>query len=520
MDKLRKREPTKGILVEMRNNLKIANNITLEAYLRFPYISVEIPIDEVQKINSLTYYTGLLKDDFNYLTKLDDLTKKKYSKEEIVDVGPQAGMAGVQAPQVPVAGLGKREVPVVNTGATAGEVRKHQIERQIDRFANSYLTSIQEARLAYRIEYSKDYLDRRLVDKQVLPDIMKICLKAPPSLVTSISCAATCKIVVVGFLDGHLESFYFYKEFIEESNADYDKFVPVSTSNLQTILDTPLSEITHDVSLCEYYGHQGAVTSIAVSYESSYFLSGSADCTIRLWSLKIGQCLAVYKGHIKTIWSLSLCPKGYCFASGGADSLVFLWLTNKNSPLMSFNQHQKDITHIEFTENLNYIVTSSLDRSLRVWSLEDASLVRIIFFPEAIKVFKLTMNGETIICGGEDGNVYIWNIVKPAIIHSFALSPQNQPIISIQSSIDEKFITISSKSKCLYFLLSKLRESKSKSSFEGIMGMNNQVEKSKIGWEELSLGGIEIKGGNSKEKIHLGMVNTRNQINIFTVEGR
>lgn len=39
-------------------------------------------LDEIQKINSLPYYTGLIRDDFVYYSKLEDLYKKKCTKDD------------------------------------------------------------------------------------------------------------------------------------------------------------------------------------------------------------------------------------------------------------------------------------------------------------------------------------------------------------------------------------------------------------------------------------------------------
>lgn len=146
-----------------------------------------------------------------------------------------------------------------------------------------------------------------------------------------------------------------------------------------------------------------------------------------------------------------------------------------DTPLMSFTQHQKDITCLEFTENLNYLVSASMDRTVRVWNLDDASLVRIIFFPEVIRTFKLTMNGDIIICGGEEGNIFVWNLVKPIKIHSFSLKPEDspQPIVSIKMSTDERFVLISSSSRLAYCMTHRLRDDRHKDVYESHYGHVN-----------------------------------------------
>ena len=66
-------------------------------------------------------------------------------------------------------------------------------------------------------------------------------------------------------------------------------------------------------------GHSSAITSLSLCYDSFYFISGSADCQIRLWTVREGNCLAIFNMHMAPVWDVCLCPKGYFFASGGAD---------------------------------------------------------------------------------------------------------------------------------------------------------------------------------------------------------
>lgn len=146
------------------------------------------------------------------------------------------------------------------------------------------------------------------------------------------------------------------------------------------VLEAKPEDFETSIRTMEFTGHSGSVTTLSVSYDASYFISGSVDQTIRLWSLKIGHCLAVYKSHIRTVWSVKISPKGFYFASGGADSMIFLWSTNKNAPLASYTEHTEDVTHVDFTDNLNYIVSASLDKTFRIWNIENGKMVRILFF--------------------------------------------------------------------------------------------------------------------------------------------
>lgn len=229
------------------------------------------------------------------------------------------------------AALGKREVLQPNS---LGDIKKYQVEKA----TNSFMLNIPESKLSHKIEYAKDYLDKRTIDEHTEPNILKITFKNFLE-VTVVETNLMGKVILVGFSNGTIRAYYFY----EESSKDFDLERPTAIihSNLQTILETDINEVVDNSKECTFVGHGGMVTSLSMSYDSFYFVSGSVDCTVRLWSLKMGQCLAVYKAHVRTVWSVKLSPKGFYFASGAADSMIFLWLSSRSKSLSSrYTSHE------------------------------------------------------------------------------------------------------------------------------------------------------------------------------------
>lgn len=168
---------------------------------------------------------------------------------------------------------------------------------------------------------------------------------------------------------------------------------------------------------------------------------------------------------------------------------------------MSFTQHLKEITCLEFSENVNYLVSASMDRTVRVWNLDDASLVRIIFFPEVIRTFKLTMNADIIICGGEEGNVFVWNLIKPIKIHSFSLANEGprHPISCIKLSTDERFVLVSSKTQLAYCMTYRLRDDSHKDAYESYYGKVTPKPLTAI--NRIEIGGLIATTVNSRNEI-------------------
>ncbi len=87
-----------------------------------------------------------------------------------------------------------------------------------------------------------------------------------------------------------------------------------------------LWELNTGRRLRTFEGHYGAVTSVCLSFDGRYVLSGSTDATVKLWEVASGQCLRTFAGHGDAVTSVSLSADGRFALSGSADRTLRLWL--------------------------------------------------------------------------------------------------------------------------------------------------------------------------------------------------
>jgi WD40 repeat protein/serine/threonine protein kinase len=78
--------------------------------------------------------------------------------------------------------------------------------------------------------------------------------------------------------------------------------------------------------LMTFAEHAEAVTSVSLSTDGRYVLSGSTDRTVKLWDAADGQCLRTFTGHTEAVTSVSLSPDGRYALSAGADRLLKVWV--------------------------------------------------------------------------------------------------------------------------------------------------------------------------------------------------
>ena len=72
-------------------------------------------------------------------------------------------------------------------------------------------------------------------------------------------------------------------------------------------------------------GHDGAVTSLAISPDGRYLASGSDDLTIKLWDIGTGRAIKTLVGHMARIDALAFSNESTVLLSGGADRTVRVW---------------------------------------------------------------------------------------------------------------------------------------------------------------------------------------------------
>jgi F-box and WD-40 domain protein CDC4 len=80
-------------------------------------------------------------------------------------------------------------------------------------------------------------------------------------------------------------------------------------------------------------GHTGSVRSIAG--QGRVLVSGSYDCTVRVWDLVSGESKWVFRGHREKVYSVGYCAELERAVSGSMDATVRIWCTKTG--VMLFN---------------------------------------------------------------------------------------------------------------------------------------------------------------------------------------
>ncbi|KAF9233898.1 WD40-repeat-containing domain protein, partial [Melanogaster broomeanus] len=111
-------------------------------------------------------------------------------------------------------------------------------------------------------------------------------------------------------------------------------------------------------------GHDGPVN--AVGLENGRVVSASGDGKMMLWDVETGECLRSFEGHEKD-WHLLNSRSNDLILSGSNDFTIKLWRASTGECLHTFAGHTLLVRALCFDPKTGYIVSSSYDRSVRVW---------------------------------------------------------------------------------------------------------------------------------------------------------
>ncbi|XP_054162840.1 WD repeat-containing protein 86-like [Oppia nitens] len=113
--------------------------------------------------------------------------------------------------------------------------------------------------------------------------------------------------------------------------------------------------------------HNSGVNCIDISEDRSLLISGGEDCMARLWSTQSHpcECIGVLDGHQSYITCCAVYK--HLVVTGSADNTIKVWTIEEAQCIATFIGHQSVVNHVICEGQL--ILSTSYDKTARIWSL-------------------------------------------------------------------------------------------------------------------------------------------------------
>ncbi|XP_075686680.1 transducin beta-like protein 3 [Rhinoderma darwinii] len=174
-------------------------------------------------------------------------------------------------------------------------------------------------------------------------------------------------------------------------------------------------------------GHTNGVGAIACSrLKGSFVVSGSQDLTLKIWTLpesiskaskdQTSKLESLYasvteQGHDKDINSVAVSPNDKLIVSGSQDRTAKLWSSDDLSLVGVLRGHKRGVWCVQFSPVDQVVATSSADGTLKLWGLRDFSCLKTFEGHDAsvLKVIFVS-RGTQLLTSGSDGLLKLWTI--------------------------------------------------------------------------------------------------------------
>ncbi|KAG6959565.1 hypothetical protein JG687_00008724 [Phytophthora cactorum] len=156
--------------------------------------------------------------------------------------------------------------------------------------------------------------------------------------------------------------------------------------------------------------------------EDRYFLSGCFDNKARVWDIPDG-CVVSYVQTPVMITAASFNPSGTRAIVGLLNGQCIFYQVNSHQQMNYYTQIEcrnsrgsmrkgRKVTGIEFDPEGKYFLVSTNDSRMRLFSVDNYS--RICKYKGLVNGHlqikgRFSQDGDFVICGSENGSVYVWN---------------------------------------------------------------------------------------------------------------
>lgn len=154
-----------------------------------------------------------------------------------------------------------------------------------------------------------------------------------------------------------------------------------------------------------FIGHSRSVTSLAFHPQGRQLVTGSIDANIKVWNIEDGRELKslTVGGPVR---SVALRSDGI-LAVGTKMPSIELWNVDSGDRMGILDGHASGVMSVAFSADGRSLVSTSTDKTLRVWNIEDRTCVQTILDVQA-DVVAASFVGSRVVSVDSEGKASLW----------------------------------------------------------------------------------------------------------------
>ncbi|XP_078168478.1 transducin/WD40 repeat-like superfamily protein [Carex rostrata] len=226
------------------------------------------------------------------------------------------------------------------------------------------------------------------------------------------------------------------------------------------------------VTLTTLRGHSEGISDIAFSSDASYLASASDDCTVRLWVLKSlpsppnsnssksresseDRCVRTLRGHASYVFCVNFNAQSNLLVSGSFDCTIRMWDVVSGRCIRDIKAHDAPVTALHFVRDASMIVSASHDGSCKVWDAATGLCLKTLIepgkSPVAVSFAKFSPNGKFILVATFDDTLRLCNLANGKSLKVYTGHTNRVYCITSTFSVTNgKYIVSGSEDNCVY----------------------------------------------------------------------
>ncbi len=166
--------------------------------------------------------------------------------------------------------------------------------------------------------------------------------------------------------------------------------------------------------------HSDTILGLSFSPDGKTLVSGGADKAARVIDVEKLKLVRSLEGHTHHVLGVSWSPDGRSVVTGGGDNVVKVWDVATGARKKNVDGVEKEVTSVQFLGSGAQFVAASGDGKVRVVGT-NGTVVRTMT-ENALFVNSLAAprDGLTVVAGGQDGVLRLWNAATGAKVTEFA----------------------------------------------------------------------------------------------------
>ncbi|KAG1842565.1 WD40-repeat-containing domain protein [Suillus tomentosus] len=138
-------------------------------------------------------------------------------------------------------------------------------------------------------------------------------------------------------------------------------------------------------------------------------MSEPVESPVKVWDAKTGKLVATLKGHV---WSVRcLAWNKNVLVSGSYDCSIRIWNATKWEQTAVLDEHADGVTAIAISSNSRILASASFDYTARLWNLDNGQLIRSpLQHANHVYCVSFSADGKLLATGGREKHVNIWDV--------------------------------------------------------------------------------------------------------------